>query len=287
MDTSLPSISRSELSSLLGRPDAPLVIDVRRAPRFAGSDTLVAAAIRCEPERVPALAAAGPPRKAVVYCVYGHEVSQAAVKHLRDAGWDARYLKGGIEGGEEGVDAPDDVARWRAEPLAVIRKRPELGVTGEGPSRWITRARPKIDRVACPWLIRRFIDPRAEFFYTDSARVFEEADRLGAVPFDIEGAKLSHAWERCSFDAILREFGLHSPVLDRMATIVRGADTSRTGIAPEAGGLLALSLGMSRLYEDDHAMLAAAMPVYDAFYAWCRDPGETHAWQQHVPAVAA
>lgn len=287
MDTSSLSISRSELCALLGRPDAPVILDVRRAPRFTASDTLLAAATRCAPEHVPGLAAGGPPRKAVVYCVYGHEVGQEAARQLRDAGWDARYLEGGIEGGEEGVDAPDDVARWRSQPLPLIRKRPDLGVTGERPSRWITRARPKIDRVACPWLIRRFIDPGAEFFYVESGRVFEEADRLGAIPFDIEGAKLSHEWERCSFDAVLREFALQSPALDRLATIVRGADTSRTGIAPEAGGLLALSLGMSRLYEDDHAMLAAAMSVYDAFYAWCSDPGESHTWQTHAVEVAA
>lgn len=278
------SISPAELRALLGRPDAPLLLDVRRTPRFADSDSLLAGALHCPPEQVDQLAASQSARQAVVYCVYGHEVGQQAAQALRAAGWDARYLAGGIEGGEPGVDAPDAMAAWRAQPLPRIRKRPDLGVTGEKPSRWITRAHPKIDRVACPWLIRRFIDPRAQFFYVPERDVMAQARALQAVPFDIEGAAISHEWERCSFDALLKAFGLQEPALDTLAAIVRGADTDRLAIAPQSGGLLAISLGLSRLHaEDDHAMLEAAMPVYDALYAWCRDgQAESHRWQAHA-----
>ncbi|QJW85680.1 chromate resistance protein [Ramlibacter terrae] len=166
----------------------------------------------------------------------------------------------------------------------MARKRPDLGVTGDRPSRWITRARPKIDRVACPpWLILRFVDPRAEFFYVPDDEVFAQAAALQAVPYDIAGGAITHEWERCSFDALLAAFELRAPGLDRLAAIVRGADTDRLALAPQAAGLLAISLGMSRLHpDDDHAMLAAALPVYDALYAWCRDgQGEAHRWTAH------
>ena len=157
--------------------------------------------------------------------------------------------------------------------------RPDLGVTGDRPSRWITRERPKIDRIACPWLVKRFIDPRAEFFYVPTARVFDEAARLQAVPYDIPGAPISHEGARCSFDTLLQAFGLDDPALLALAVIVRGADTDRLELAPQSAGLLAISLGLSQLHADDHAMLAAALPVYDALHAWCRAAqGETHGW---------
>ncbi len=173
------------------------------------------------------------------------------------------------------------------QELAARIGRADLGVTGEQPSRWITRARPKIDRIACPWLIRRFIDPRAEFFYVPTAQVFSEAARLGAVAYDIPGAPISHEGERCSFDTLLAAFDLKDAALSRLACIVRGADTDRLDLAAESAGLLALSLGLSRLHADDHAMLDAALPMYDALYAWCQSaaaavwqgtPPETHNW---------
>jgi rhodanese-related sulfurtransferase len=285
VDTVLPSLSPAELPALLGRADTPLLLDVRRRPVFAAGDTLLPGALYCAPEDVPAFAKNQPPRAAIVYCAYGHNLSEEAVRTLRAAGWDARQLRGGIEGGEPGVDALADIAAWRTAPLPRIRKRPDFGVTGERPSRWITRARPKIDRIACPWLILRFIDPRAQFFYVPAAEVFTQAARLDAVPYDIPDAPISHAWERCSFDALLKAFGLQDPALDQLAAIVRGADTSRPDLAPQSAGLLALSLGLSRLHADDHAMLQQALPLYDAFYAWCRDcQGETHNWRAHEPA---
>lgn len=231
---------------------------------------MLAGARRCAPDDVAALAASETAREVVAYCVYGHQVSADAVAALRAAGWDARRLAGGFEGGEAGVEAPQDIAQWRAHQPLTVLKRPDWGVTGEKPSRWVTRERPKIDRIACPWLIRRFIDARAEFFYVPTLQVFEEADRLGAIAYDTPDAPITHEWERCSFDALLRAFDLHAPALDVLATIVRGADTSRPELAPQSAGLLAVSLGLWRLHADDQALLAAALPVYDALYEWCR-----------------
>lgn len=145
--------------------------------------------------------------------------------------------------------------------------------------KWITRERPKIDRIACPWLIRRFIDPEAEFLFVPKDKVLAEAKRTGATPYDIPGVKFTHVGEKCSFDAFLAEYRLDDPALRRLAVIVRGADTSRPDLAPEAPGLLAVSLGLSRNYPDDHAMLEAGMIVYEALYAWAKDAqGETHGW---------
>lgn len=289
VDSSPPSISPQELNARLGRPDAPLVLDVRRAEHYVKFDHVIPGAVRCTPEEVAAFAAAQPRREVVAYCVFGHNVCQDAVRTLRGAGWDARFLEGGIEGGKPGEDTEEDRARWAAQPVLRARKRPDLGVTGERPSRWITRERPKIDRIACPWLVRRFIDPRAEFFYVPEDRVFDEARRLEAVPYDIAGAPITHEWERCSFDALLAAFELRSPALDTLATIVRGADTSRLEIAPQCAGLLAISLGLSRLHpQDDHAMLQAGMTVYDALYAWCREAqDEKHFWKAHANVANA
>jgi rhodanese-related sulfurtransferase len=265
----------------MGRADAPLLLDVRRQEKFLASPQLLAGAQYCGPDHVAAFAASEPPREVVVHCVYGHNVSGDAVAALRAAGWNARQLAGGLAGGEDGVDTPQDIAAWRAQPLPTMRKRPDFGVTGEQPSRWITRERPKIDRIACPWLIRRFIDTRAEFFYVPTAQVFEEAARLGAVAYDIPGAPISHEGELCSFDTLLRAFELRDPALEPLARIVRGADTDRLEMAPQSAGLLAFSLGLSRLHaSDDQAMLQAALPLYDALYAWCRSAqDEPHSWK--------
>lgn len=273
----------------MGRADAPLLLDVRREGKFLESPYLLAGARRCAPEDVASFAASQPPREAVVYCVYGHNVSADAVTALRAAGWNARALAGGIEGGEDGVDTPQDIAQWRAQRPPTLVKRPDWGVTGEQASRWITRERPKIDRIACPWLVRRFIDTQAEFFYVPTPRVLEEAKRLGAVAYDIPGAPVSHEGELCSFDTLLKAFGLSEPALNVLARIVRGADTDRLGLAPQSAGLLAFSLGLSRLHaDDDHAMLEAAMPLYDALYAWCRDvQGEPHSWKPETMTGAA
>jgi rhodanese-related sulfurtransferase len=294
MDTAINStfsITPATLRDALGQADAPLVLDVRREPKFASSPRIVAGAVRCTPEAVEAFAREHPPRDVVVYCVYGHNVSADAVAQLNAAGWRARALAGGIEGGEDGVDTADNIALWRSQGVPTIIKRTDWGVTGEAASRWVTRARPKIDRIACPWLIRRFIDPRAEFFYVPTKQVLSEAQRLKAVAFDIPGAPVSHNADQCTFDALLLGFGLQGPAFDLLARIVRGADTD-CGLAGESAGLLAISLGLSRMYTDnDHAMLTAAMPVYDALYAWCQDKvqgrAEIHRWKQPTLSDAA
>mgnify|MGYP003488256593 FL=1 len=139
--------------------------------------------------------------------------------------------------------------------------------------KWITRERPKIDRIACPWLIRRFIDAEAEFLYVPAAEVLRVAQQTGATPYDVPGVELGHVGERCSFDAFLLKYGLADPALARLAIIVRGADTARLDLAPQSAGLLAISLGLSRCHTDDHAMLAHGMVIYDALYAWCQMEG--------------
>ena len=283
MDTASHSISPDQFAVLSARPDSPLVIDVRRTQPFEASGRLLPRALRCAPEEVERLTSTREPAEAIVYCVHGHEVSMQAAAQLRAAGWDARYLAGGIEA-------------QLAAGLPSIRKRPDFGVTGAQASRWITRERPKIDRIACPWLVRRFIDPKARFYYVPTARAGSEAERLAATAFDIPGAPVSHEGELCSFDMLLKNFDLQVPALDRLARIVRGADTDCLALAPQSAGLLAFSLGLSRLHADDQAMLEAAMPLYDALYAWCESqatalrqglPAETHNWAPDALPKAA
>jgi hypothetical protein len=145
--------------------------------------------------------------------------------------------------------------------------------------RWVTRSRPKIDRIACPWLIRRFIDPEAEFLFVASARVLEVAGESGGIAFDVPGVELSHVGAHCSFDAFIDKYRLENPALRALAPIVRGADTARLDLAPEAAGLLAVSLGLSALYQDDQALLEHGFLIYDALYAWLTEArGETHGW---------
>jgi len=143
--------------------------------------------------------------------------------------------------------------------------------------KWVTRARPKIDRIACPWLVARFIDPAAEFLYVPADDVMKVAEETGATPYDIPGVEYGHVGELCNFDAFLRLHGLTDPALQQLAVIVRGADTGRLDLAPQCAGLLAQSLGLSALYADDHAMLQQGMVMYDAYYAWLRHAqGESH-----------
>ena len=145
--------------------------------------------------------------------------------------------------------------------------------------KWVTRERPKIDRIACPWLIARFIDKTPEFLFVPTEQVLAVAHETGAVPYDIPGAEMSHEGEFCSFDTFLKKYHLTDPALQQLAVIVRGADTSRLDLAPQASGLLALSLGLSRVFADDHEMLRYGMVMYDALYAWCRDcQKEKHGW---------
>lgn len=145
--------------------------------------------------------------------------------------------------------------------------------------KWITRERPKIDRIACPWLISRFIDEEPEFLYVPSNEVLKIAGATGAIPYDIPDVELSHVGELCSFDAFLKKYQLTDPALEQLATIVRGADTSRLNLAPQSSGLYAISLGLSQTFQDDHEMLKHGLVIYDALYAWCKHcQAETHNW---------
>ena len=144
--------------------------------------------------------------------------------------------------------------------------------------KWVTRERPKIDRIACPWLIKRFIEKEPEFLYVAPSEVLKTAEKTGAIPYDIPGVKFSHVGEKCSFDAFVSEYKLKEPGLDRLADIVRGADTSRLDLTPQSSGLFAISLGLSQCFQNDHEMLKHGMVMYDALFAWCRHlVGETHA----------
>ncbi len=145
--------------------------------------------------------------------------------------------------------------------------------------KWVTRERPKIDRIACPWLITRFIDTAPEFLYVPTGEVLKVAQETGATPYDIPGVAMSHVGELCSFDAFLEKYRLDDPALEQMARIVRGADTSRLDLTPQSAGLYAISLVLSRVFADDHEMLRHGLVLYDALYAWCREgQDETHQW---------
>lgn len=146
--------------------------------------------------------------------------------------------------------------------------------------KWMTRERPKIDRIACPWLISRFIDPDAEFLCIPAGEMMAQADEQGAIPYDIPDVELSHVGALCSFDAFIKKYALDDPALQRLAVIVRGADTHRLDMVPQAAGLVAIPLGLSYSFRDDHEMLAQGMILYDALFAWCRScQDETHHWQ--------
>jgi hypothetical protein len=154
--------------------------------------------------------------------------------------------------------------------------------------KWVTRERPKIDRIACPWLIARFIDKEPEFLYVPAAEVLAVAEATGAVPYDVPGVEMTHVGELCSFDAFLTKHQLDDPALQQLAAIVRGADTSRLDLTPQSAGLYALSLGLSQNFENDHEMLAHGMVMYDALYAWCQScQNESHSWPPQTLAPAA
>jgi rhodanese-related sulfurtransferase len=227
------------------------VIDVRRAVPDAERDRLIVAAIHRPPTEVEHWFKELPAtRPVVVYCVHGHEVSQGVTNALRIAGVDATFLEGGIAGWAE-------------------RQLPTRRIVGSS-SKWVTREHPKIDRIACPWLISRFINPSAEFIYVPLSDVLTVSEKTGAIPYDIKDTEFGHVGDRCSFDAIIRIYDIHDAALDHLAKIVRGADTSRPDLTPQGEGLLAISHGLSANFPDDHEMLKHGMVIYDALYTWCR-----------------
>jgi rhodanese-related sulfurtransferase len=256
------SISPEKLIAARNAVAAPLLIDVRREAAFLAAPDMAAGALRRDPATVETWADELPAAAHIaVYCVHGHEVSQNVAQLLRSRGHNAQFVEHGLEEGLR--TAGGDLI---AKPVAAA-------------TRWITRERPKVDRIACPWLITRFIDRNAEFLYVPSADVKTTAAQKNAIPYDVPDVMFSHDGPRCSFDAFIRIYRLTDPALLQLADIVRGADTGHPEIAPQSAGLVALSLGLSRLIANDHEQLQQGMVMYDALYLWCKEgQDERHTW---------
>ncbi|CDZ27960.1 Superoxide dismutase SodM-like protein [Neorhizobium galegae bv. officinalis] len=258
-------ITPDKLARIIGTPNLPTIIDVRNDEDFGSDPRLIPGSIRRDFRRVTEWGpeTSGP---AIVLCQRGQKLGHGVAAHLRAMGKQAETLEGGFEAwrDSQGILVPEE-------------KLPSRDVQGR--TVWVTRSRPKIDRIACPWLIRRFVDPSAIFLFVPASEVALVGDRFNATPFDIEDVFWSHRGELCTFDIMIDEFGLKSDALLHLATIVRGADTARPDLAPEVQGLLAISLGLSRMFNDDLEQLQAGLLVYDAMYRWCRDATEeTHNW---------
>lgn len=262
----LNTISVDKLNRLIGTPKGPALIDVRTEDDFAQSPSLIPGSLRRAHDSTARWAPEFSGRSAIVICRQGLKLSQGVAAWLRHSGVSADSLDGGYEA-------------WLGARLPLVSTAPLPQRDAQGRTVWVTRARPKVDRIACPWLIRRFIDPTAVFLFVNPSDVEGVAERFNATPFDVENVFWSHRGEKCTFDVMLEEFGLDSGPLAQLATIVRGADTAHFEIVPQAAGLLAVSLGLSRMYADDLGQLEAGMPIYDALYRWCRDAtDETHNW---------
>ncbi|MGK6355277.1 chromate resistance protein ChrB domain-containing protein [Sphingomonas sp. DT-207] len=267
---SLNSIAPDKLARLIGTPGSPAVIDVRTGEMPHLIPSAIQRSARAVEQWGPALAGSA----AVIVDEDGQASAHGIAAWLRTEGVAAEALEGGH-------------AAWRAAGLPLLDTAKLPRRDAQGRTLWITRARPKVDRIACPWLIRRFVDPNARFLYVPPADVVRTAKELDAAAFDVadDAVFWSHRGDRCTFDLMVEAFGLGDfPAIDYLATVVRGADTARPELAPEAAGLLAVSLGLSRMYADDLEQLDAGMLVYDALYRWCRDArGETHDWTSHKP----
>ncbi|MFZ0602932.1 MAG: sulfurtransferase/chromate resistance protein [Roseiarcus sp.] len=274
--SSFNTILADKLARLIGVPHRPALIDVRAKEEFAADPRFIPGAIRRPHETVSSWAPEFAGRAAVVICEKGQKISEGVAAWLRHAGASsAEVLAGGH-------------AAWAQAGLPLVPEAKLPPRDPQGRTVWVTRSRPKIDRLACPWLIRRFVDPEAVFLFVSPAEVQSVAERFNGAPFDVEGVFWSHRSELCTFDTMLDEFGLRGEALDRLAAIVRGADTARLDLAPEAPGLLAASLGLSRMHLDDIEQLAAGMTLYDAFYRWARDASEeTHNWPTNKPGKPA
>ena len=263
------AISPDKLLRLIGTANAPRILDVRgEMPQLIPSSIVESPdSVRAAPERF----AGG---SWVVTCHHGHENSQGVAALLRHHGANAEILEGGF-------------GAWKAAGYPTVDASKLPPRDAQGRTIWVTRARPKVDRIACPWLIRRFVDPEAIFLFVAPAEVEKVAEQFGGAPFDIEGVFWSHRADLCTFDTMVEELGLGGfAALARLSVIVRGADTARPELAPQCAGLLAASLGLSRMYSDDLEQLEAGMTLYDAFYRWCRDAvDETHDWVSHQPRV--
>jgi len=259
-------ITVAQLNRLIGTPDCPAIVDISIDPDFEGDPNMIPGAFRHPHTDIPGLIARLDGRRAVVVCQRGIKLSQGLVAWLRSDGVQAEYLQGGNYGWRDARDTLRVPASAIPAPVG-------------GASLWVTRHRPKIDRIACPWLIRRFVDPDARFLFVSPAEVAGVAERYNATPFDVEDVFWTHRGDKCTFDTMLDEFQLHSVALDRLATVVRAADTDNHALAPQAAGLLAISVGLSRQYKDDQTQLESGLSIYDALYRWARDGfDEGHDW---------
>ncbi|MGI9394755.1 MAG: chromate resistance protein ChrB domain-containing protein [Boseongicola sp.] len=259
-------ITVDQLNRLIGTPECPAIADISIDPDFEEDPYLIPGSFRHPHTDIVGLINKIGSQRVVVACQRGIKLSQGLVSWLRSEGIEAEYLKGGMYAWRE---APDTVR----VPANAIPQRIN------GATLWVTRHRPKIDRIACPWLIRRFVDPSAKILFVSPQEVLGVADRYGATPFDFEDVHFSHRGINCTFDTMLDEFCLHTVALDRLADVVRAADTNTHDAAPQAAGLLAISVGLSRQYKDDHAQLDAGLKLYDALYRWARDGfDEGHDW---------
>jgi rhodanese-related sulfurtransferase len=263
------AITPDKLARLVALPGSPHIIDLRDDP----SEAIPGSHLRGAASSYRWELGGNAPTVVVDADGGGSAVSAAAI--LRSEGVSAEVLEGGF-------------AAWVAAELPTVSLAHLPERHDDDRTWWVTRARPKVDRIACPWLIRRFVDPYARFLFVAPGQVLTVAAREKAEPFDIADERMfwSHRGDRCTFDVMVDAFGLgaHEPLV-RLAAIVRGADTDRLDAAPEAAGLLAISLGLSRIHSDDHVQLDAGMAIYDALYRWCRDAqGEKHNWTSHQPS---
>ena len=261
-------ITVPQLARLIGTPSSPVILDVRIDEDFALDPDYIPTAFRHPFKQVEQLVDRLQSHHVVVYCQKGKKISQGAGAILKSCGIKAETLEGGH-------------FAWRdkGQPLVPDSKLSPLFRNGSDRTVWVTRHRPKIDRIACPWLIKRFVDPNARFLFVSPSEVLDVAEKFDAIPFDVEDIHFSHRGDACTFDTMIEEFGLCTPELLHLATIVRGADTNRHDLSAQSAGLLAASLGFSRMYRDDLQQLDASLPLYDAFYRWCRDAtNENHDW---------
>jgi rhodanese-related sulfurtransferase len=276
--SSINSVSPEKLVRLVGVPHCPSLIDVRTDDDIAADPRLIPGSVRRSHEALASWGSEFTARSAVVICQKGQKLSEGVAAWLRHVGAaSAEVLIGGY-------------AAWGAAGLPLIPEARLPPRDPKGRTVWVTRARPKVDRIACPWLIRRFVDPSAVFLFVAPAEVAAVAERFSGAAFDIEGQDVfwSHRGDQCTFDVMVQEFGLSDvEPLQRLAAIVRGADTARPDLASEAPGLLAASLGLSRMFDDDLAQLDAGMLLYDTLFRWARDAvNERHDWVSHKPRKA-
>lgn len=257
-------ITVSQLMRLIGTPDCPILLDVCIDEDFAADPRLIPGAKRYPFDQISDVVSSLAAKKVVVICQRGKKLSAGVSALLRAEGIDAEYLEGGN-------------FAWRDAGAPLLPAFTQSSTSFQEATLWVTRHRPKIDRVACPWLIRRFVDRDAKFMFVAPDDVELVAEKFGAIPFDIADAHFGHRGEYCTFDTMLSEFELEIAPLKILSQIVRGADTNQPELSKQSDGLLAMSLGLSRMYKDDLCQMEAGFLFYDALFRWARDASnETH-----------